>query len=145
MSFWWNGTGSCQKWQISVHLAIKISSKWPFCFNDCKVLYFCHFQARQLKVNHPSWGDERLFNEARKWTIAVYQVRYYSMSGNLSIHLHLHIYFEVAVAFDEVGTRSGFIRGCAAPGSEPLPYFRDSWTREVVRTLKTYLILRKIS
>ena len=26
------------------------------------------------------------------------------------------------------GTRSGFIRGCAAPGSEPLPYFRESQT-----------------
>ena len=35
------------------------------------------------------------------------------------------------------GTRSGFIRGCAAPGSEPLPYFRES------RTPKTYPILGK--
>ena len=35
------------------------------------------------------------------------------------------------------GTRSGFIRGCAAPGSEPLPYFRES------RILKTYPILGK--
>ena len=38
-----------------------------------------------------------------------------------------------------VGTRSGFIRGCAAPGSEPLPYFRES------RTPKTYPILGEIS
>ena len=37
------------------------------------------------------------------------------------------------------GTRSGFMRGCAAPGSEPLPYFRES------RTPKTYPILGKIS
>ena len=36
-----------------------------------------------------------------------------------------------------VGTRSGFIRGCAALGSEPLPYFRES------RTPKTYPILGK--
>ena len=35
------------------------------------------------------------------------------------------------------GTRSGFIQGCAAPGSEPLPYFREN------RTLKTYPILGK--
>ena len=35
------------------------------------------------------------------------------------------------------GTRTGFIRGCAAPGSEPLPYFRES------RTPKTYPILGK--
>ena len=35
------------------------------------------------------------------------------------------------------GTRSGFIRGCAAPGSEPLPYFRENWTP------KTYPILGK--
>ena len=34
-------------------------------------------------------------------------------------------------------TRPGFIRGCAAPGSEPLPYFRES------RTPKTYPILGK--
>ena len=34
-------------------------------------------------------------------------------------------------------TRSGFIRGCAAPGFEPLPYFRES------RTPKTYPILGK--
>ena len=35
------------------------------------------------------------------------------------------------------GTQSGFIQGCAAPGSEPLPYFRES------RTPKTYPILGK--
>ena len=35
------------------------------------------------------------------------------------------------------GTQSGFIRGCAAPGSEPLPYFREN------RTPKTYPILGK--
>ena len=35
------------------------------------------------------------------------------------------------------GTRSGFIWGCAAPGSEPLPYFREK------RTPKTYPILGK--
>ena len=34
-------------------------------------------------------------------------------------------------------TRSGLIRGCAAPGSEPLPYFKES------RTPKTYPILGK--
>ena len=34
-------------------------------------------------------------------------------------------------------TQSGFIRGCAAPGSESLPYFRES------RTPKTYPILGK--
>ena len=37
------------------------------------------------------------------------------------------------------GTRSGFIRGCAAPGSEPLSYFRES------RTPKTYPYFREIS
>ena len=36
-----------------------------------------------------------------------------------------------------LGQRSGFIRGCAALGSEPLPYFRES------RTPKTYPILGK--
>ena len=59
------------------------------------------------------------------------------------------------------GTRSGFIRGCAAPGSEPLPYFRENRTPktypilireisqsrapEAVRTPKTYPILGNIS
>ena len=40
-------------------------------------------------------------------------------------------------AVEGQGNRSGFIRGCAAPGSEPLPYFRES------RTPKTYPILGK--
>ncbi len=40
------------------------------------ILWFRYhnFKARQLKANHDDWNDERLFNEARKWTIAIYQV-----------------------------------------------------------------------
>lgn len=39
------------------------------------ILWFRYhnFRARQLKANHPDWNDERLFNEARKWVIAVHQ------------------------------------------------------------------------
>ena len=42
------------------------------------ILWFRYhnYKARQLKVGHPDWSDEKLFNEARKWTIAIYQVYY---------------------------------------------------------------------
>lgn len=33
-----------------------------------------NYIADQLAVDNPTWGDETLFNEARKWTIAVHQV-----------------------------------------------------------------------
>jgi dual oxidase len=34
-----------------------------------------NYWARKLKNEHPDWLDERLFNEARKMLIGVYQVR----------------------------------------------------------------------
>ena len=41
------------------------------------VLWFRYhnYKARQLAAVHPEYDDEELFNEARKWVIAVQQVR----------------------------------------------------------------------
>ncbi len=38
-----------------------------------------NYQARRLKALHPDWNDERLFFTARKWVIALHQVRAYSV------------------------------------------------------------------
>lgn len=50
---------------------------------------FHNFLAEKLKREHPTWGDERLFNEARKWLIAVHQVK-----KNISFKLFLTMRFE---------------------------------------------------
>ena len=34
-----------------------------------------NYWARRLEAAHPDWKDERLFLEARKWTVAIYQVK----------------------------------------------------------------------
>ena len=75
---------------------------------------------------------------SRSWHLAASGMGLGVMShqaGLLTTLHHIHICFPEQGA--RGGTRSGFIRGCAAPGSEPLPYFRES------RTPKTYPILGK--
>ena len=34
-----------------------------------------NFQADRIRALHPEYNDERLYNEARKWVIALHQVR----------------------------------------------------------------------
>ena len=36
--------------------------------------------ADKIKTQHPEWNDEKIFNEARKWVIATYQVEITSLS-----------------------------------------------------------------
>ena len=47
--------------------------------------------AEKIKKIHPRWNDDQIFNEARKWVIATYQVKmtspilhYLSYPGELS-------------------------------------------------------------
>ena len=57
------------------------------------------FQARQLKANHEDWSDERLFNEARKWTIAVYQVIEIEIQNHL-LSLIIHCLQKAEIKFE---------------------------------------------
>jgi hypothetical protein len=31
--------------------------------------------AEKIKKAHPDWNDDQIFNEARKWVVATYQVK----------------------------------------------------------------------
>ena len=51
----------------------------PFVFSLIVIWFRYHnLRARQYKQVNPNWDDERLFNEARKWTVAAFQVSYNS-------------------------------------------------------------------
>ena len=60
-----------------------------------------------------------------------------TIAFSIAIQIRCKFHLGVFLSGGAWGTRPGFILGCAAPGSEPFPYFRES------RTPKTYPILGK--
>ena len=99
-----------------------------------------HFSEMQSEINTFSCKKMHLKMLSGKWTFLPWPqyVKKVQRDTKCAFHLGSLCHHTCWIALLPGGdTRSGFIQGCAAPGSEPLPYFRES------RTLKTYPIVGK--
>jgi hypothetical protein len=41
--------------------------------------------AEEIQKEHPDWNDDKIFNEARKWVIATYQVRMIGLGDGAAV------------------------------------------------------------